>query len=143
MQTNDFRSATNLQSLRRSRSDNTFATARNLGNVPLNVTSISFRASGTVDKSDKVDFYKITLAPGVNLPSGRNDYRLRNGSVTLSAYGEVLGRKTLGAKFPLLRGSSSRTSFLTNPTQFPVTFYFKLERRTGNARYDLSFNFFR
>lgn len=143
MQTNDFRSATNLQSLRRSRTDNTFATANNLGNAPLNATSVSFRASGTVDKSDKVDFYKFTVPPGVNLPSGRNDFRLRNGSVTLSTYGEVLGRRVPGPKFTLQRGSSSRISFLTNPTQFPFTFYFKVERRTGNARYNLSFNYFR
>ncbi|MBD3887673.1 hypothetical protein IFO70_39825 [Phormidium tenue FACHB-886] len=75
MKDNDFRSATNLRSLAVGpRSDNTFATARNLGRVTPNATRASFRVSGTVGKSDKADFYKVTLAPGANLPIGNVRY---------------------------------------------------------------------
>lgn len=145
VQNNDFRSDTNLRSLAvgRSRSDNTFATAKNLGRVSPNATRASFRASGTVGRSDKVDFYKFTLDPGVNIPSGNNNYRIRNGSVTLSSYGEFQGRRVLGGRIPLQRGSTSLASFLVNPIQSPLTLYFKVERRTGNARYNLTFNYFR
>jgi hypothetical protein len=142
MQNNDFRSATNLRSLGRSRLDNTFATAKNLGSILPNATSVSFRASGTVGKSDNVDLYKFTVPPGVNLPSGSNNYSLRGGSALLSSYGEVSGTKELASKFRLQRGSTSVTSSLVNPTQFPITVYLKLESRIRETRYNLTFDFF-
>lgn len=143
MQTTDFRSATNLRSLGRSRSDNTFATATNLGNISANDTRVSFRASGTVGRSDKVDFYKLTIAPGVNLPFGRNRYQLKNGPATISVYGEVLGSRSFVTKFTLQPGSASVADEAVNPIQFPATVYLKVERRIGETRYNFAFNFFR
>jgi hypothetical protein len=143
MQNNEFRSATNLRPLGRSPSDNTFATATNLGKISSNATSFSFRASGSVGKSDNVDFYKLTISPGVNLPSGSNSYRLRNGSAILSSYGETQGKKSLGGRLTLQRGSTSVTSLMTNPTQFPVTVYLKIEHRFSKTQYNLKFDFFR
>lgn len=143
MQNNDFRSATNLHSLRRSRSDNTFASAKNLGKISPNATRVSFRASGTVGKSDKVDFYKLTVAPGVNLPFGSDRFRLKKGPATLSIFSEFQGTRVLASKFTLRRGSTSGADYAINPSQFPVTLYLKVERRTGETRYNLAFNFFR
>jgi hypothetical protein len=143
MQNNDFRSTTNLRALGRSRSDNTFATAINLGRITPNATRVSFRASGTVGRSDTVDFYKFTASPGVNLPSGRNNFRLRNGSAILSVYGEASGIRKFGARFRLQRGSTFRSSSLINPVQSPFTFYLRVERRIGETQYNLKFNFFR
>ena len=143
MQNNNFRSATNLRALGRSRSDNTFATATNLGSVLPSTTSASFRASGTVGKSDNVDFYKITVFPGANLPSGISSYRLKGGSAVLSGYSEVLGTKNFATQLRLQKGSTSFTSSLVNPLQFPVNVYFKVERHIKETRYDLTFNLFR
>ena len=146
MQTPDFRSTTNLRALAmgRSRSDNTFTTARNLGRIPVNATRVSFRARSTVGKSDTVDFYKFTVDPGVNLRFGRNSYRLKNGSATFSRYVTGQGRKVLlGTKFTLRPGKTTYSSSVTNPTQSPVTFYLKVERQTGETRYNLAFDFFR
>jgi hypothetical protein len=61
MRNNGFRSATHLRLLGRSRSNNAFAMATNLGSVLPTATSASFRASGTVDRSNSVDFYKSTV----------------------------------------------------------------------------------
>lgn len=143
MQNNDFRSATNLRSLGRSRSDNKFATATNLGNIPLNATSVSFRASGTVGRSDNVDFYKFTLAPGGKMSSGREIYRLRDRSITFSRYSEVRGKRFFIDSETFQRGTNSFTSSLTNSNQFPVTFYLKVEKRVGKARYNFKLDFFR
>jgi hypothetical protein len=143
MQNNNFRSATNLHSLGRSRSDNTFATATNLGNVLPSTTNVSFRASGTVSKSDKVDFYKLTLSPGANLPSGQESYRLKNGSAVVSTYGEAQGQRLAISKYTFRRGSNSFASSLVNPSQVPITIYLKVERRTEEARYNFTFNYFR
>lgn len=143
MQNNDFRSATNPRSLGRSRSDNTFATATNLGNISPNATRVTFSASGSVGKSDNVDFYKFTLSPGVSLPSGRNSYRLKNGSAILSAYGESQGTRSFARSLALQRGSNLATSSVANPTQFPITVYFKIEHRSNKTQYNLKFDFFR
>lgn len=143
MQNNDLRSATNLRSLGRSRSDNTFATATNLGNIPSNATRATFRASGSVGKSDNVDFYKLTVSPGVNLPSGRTSFRLKNGSAILSVYGEAQGTRGLAAKFTIPRGSTSVADYAVNPSQLPLAVYFKLEHRSNKTRYNFTFDFFR
>lgn len=137
------RSATNIRSLGRSRSNNTFATATNLGNISPTTTSVSFRASGTVGKSDKVDFYKFTLSPRSTMSSGRNIYRLKDSSITFSRYSEVQGRRYFLDSKTLQRGSTSSASSLTNPTQSRATFYLKVEKRTSNARYSFTLNFFR
>lgn len=142
-QNNDFRSATNLHSLRRSRSDNRFATATNLGRILANATRFSFRAKGTVGKSDKVDFYKFTVDPGVNLPFGNYRYRLKKGPATLSLFTEAQGERRFATKYTLRRGLTSGTDYVTNPSQVPITLYLKVERRTGETRYNIAFNFFR
>lgn len=144
MQNNDFRSATNLRSLaRRSPSGNTFSTAINLGIVTPNATRVSFRASGTVGKTDPVDFYKFTLAPGANLPFGNNRYQLKKGPATFSLFSEVLGSVNFVRKFTLRRSTNPTPARAINPTSFPITGYIKVERRTGESRYNLTFNFFR
>ena len=142
-QSNDFRSATDFHSLRRSRSDNTFATARNLGRISANATRISFRAKGTVGKSDKVDFYKFTVDPRVNLPFGNGRYRLKKGPATFSLFTDVQGERRFATKFTLRRGSTSVADYLTNPSQVPITLYLKVERRAGETQYNFAFNFFR
>jgi hypothetical protein len=143
MQNNDFRSATSLKSLKQTRSNNTFATATNLGNIPSNATSVSFRASNSVGSSDNVDFYKFTLSPGVKMSSGREVYRLRDSSITFSRYSELQGKRFFIDSETLQRGSTPYSSNLRNSNQFPITFYLKVERRVGNARYKFKLNFFR
>ncbi len=143
MQNNNFRSATNLRSLGRSRSDNTFATATNLGSISPNTTRATFSASGTVGRSDSVDFYKFTAFPGANLPSGRSSFRLRNGSALVSVYAEALGTRGLATKFRLQRGSASTADSAVNPTQFSITVYLKLERRIKETQYSFTLDLFR
>lgn len=142
-QNNDFRSATNLHALRRSRSDNTFATATNLGRISANATRFSFRAKGTVGKSDKVDFYKFTVDPGANLPVGSYRFRLKKGPATLSLFTEVQGERRFGSKYTLRRGLTSGADYITNPRQVPITLYLKVERPRGETRYNIAFDFFR
>lgn len=144
-QNNDLRSATSLRSLavKRSRLDNTLATARNLGRISPNATRVSFRARGSVGKSDQVDFYKFTVDPGVSLPRGSYNYRLRKGPAIVSIFGEVQGTRSLLTKFALRRGTTSGVDFMENPSQVPITLYLKMERRTGETQYNFAFNFFR
>lgn len=143
MQNNNFRSATNLRSLGRSRSDDTFATATNLGRIPSNATRVTFSASSNVSRSDNVDFYKFTLPTGVNIPSGRENYRIREGSITVSKYSEAQGRRFFLSKFTLRQGSTPYVTSLTNPNPFPATFYLKIEHQTKKARYNFTLDFFR
>jgi hypothetical protein len=143
MQNNDFRSATNLHSLGRARSDNTFASATNLGRIRANATRASLRASSTVGKSDRADFYKFTVAPGVNLPFGSANYQLRKSSVTFSVYVEVVGRRRFASKFTLQKGPTSVADNLVNSNQLPFTVYLKVETRASEAQYNFRLNYFR
>ena len=129
--------------LGRSRSHNTFETARNLGRIPSNATRVTFSTSNTVSRFNNVDFYKFTLPTGVNVPSGHENYRLRDGSVTVSKYSEAQGKRFFLSKFTLRKGSTSYTTSLTNPNPFPATFYLKVEHHTKKNRYNFTLDFFR
>ncbi|HEY9664898.1 MAG TPA: hypothetical protein V6C65_41190, partial [Allocoleopsis sp.] len=128
---------------RRLPSGNTLTTAINLGSVTPNATRVSFRASGTVGKTDQADFYKFTIAPGANLPFGNNRYQLRNGPATFSFFVGIQGSIRFLRKFTLRQGSTSVSDRAINPTSFPITGYIRVERRTGETRYNLAADFFR
>jgi hypothetical protein len=118
-------------------SDNTFATARDIGSFGASGGSILAR--GRIGRFDPVDVYRFTIRAGSAF-NAQASTLVRGGSLNFSTYfkSPETGRITLAqtVTIPPSNGTST-TAFPSLPMN--GTFYIKFDRPTQNVNYRVSF----
>lgn len=71
--------------------DNSFNTAKSIGTLRASSSPVQFGFKGGLNKRDRVDFFKLTIAPGAAFTSTRNQSNLRGGNVQITTYVEIAG----------------------------------------------------
>lgn len=123
-------------SLRATRSNNTFATATNLG--VYRGDSVTFRPSGTLNNRNRVDFFKFRILRGASYSSLLDIANIRSGGLRLTTYAD-LG----SGAFRVTQNRYSRGNYrFLSPgvSNYPVnaTFYLKFDKPRGTTRYQVT-----
>lgn len=122
------------------RSNNSFATATNLGLY--RGGSGTVRASGSLSKSDPVDYFKFQVAQGASWSSGLDSLKVRSGGVRVTLFvdsGSGLTRLSQ-TRYPKGSYPSQSEGFSNYPAT--TTFYLKFDRSQGTTRYRQNLQFF-
>jgi hypothetical protein len=113
----------------RSSSDDTFATARNLGTYtggPLNI-----RRRGSLSRQDRTDIFSLTVPNGVTLPAATFRFNIQQGRVRYTLLGSVpsFGIPPQANFTQVLRGRGQINSeSVANTFGAPVVVYFQFQR---------------
>lgn len=73
-------------------SDNSFATANFLGTIRPGRLPVRFRASGTLNRNDRVDFFRYDFAPGASINNQVETGSLKGGRIKAISYVAVPGQ---------------------------------------------------
>jgi hypothetical protein len=138
-------SSTPNRSIYAQRAYDTFETARTLGSLSTGFGTARFRARGAVNRSDKVDIYKVSLLPGASISGGSTDYDIKGAPVRVSVFGEFQGQRVAAGSLVVELGKSTKgnsTDRVTNTKSSPIILYYQISRIRKDASYRATFNLF-
>ncbi len=86
--------ASSASSLSRSlrASNNSFDTAKFLGKIRPNASSARIRFSGTLDRNDPVDFFRVDVAPGASFSTANVSGTINGGRIRIKSYYALPGK---------------------------------------------------
>lgn len=113
----------------RSSSDDTFATARNLGTYTGGRLNLGRR--DTLSRQDRIDIFSLTVPSGVTLPAASFRFSIQQGRVRYTLLGSVpsFGIPPQANFTQVLKGQGQiNTNSVSNSFGAPVVVYFQFER---------------
>lgn len=124
---------------RADRSNNSFATATDLG--VYQGGSFTFRSSGTLSKSDPVDYFKFRVIQGASWSKAVDVLKVRSGGLRYTSYADFGSGITKTAQTQFAKGNY-RQSYQGTTIPFTFTVYLKYDRPKGTTRYQTTSLFF-
>jgi hypothetical protein len=96
--------------------DDSFATAKRIGTLRASSTPVTLNFRGNVNRTDRVDFLRLDIAPGAAFSTAQQTSQIRGGNIRIITYLELPGQarqKLLTVKYQ--PGSYSNSNSLGSP----------------------------
>lgn len=132
------RSLASLESSRlrnSSNRDNSFKTARNIGTLFPSRFAQAVRASGSIGKSDRSDYYKVLLQPGFSSSIASGQLTVRGGALRYSIFADIGAGIQSVFRQRVTAGSYALTNDQVPLVPSQATLYIVFDRPTRNVRY--------
>lgn len=115
--------------------DNSFNTAKFLGTLRASSSPVRLKLSGKLDRNDRVDFFRIDLAPGASFSSQIDRSTVQGGSVRVIVYFIVPGQSPTRVQTQNYRPGSYVEEFntpFTNNLGFTLQIYNEVRSLSKN-----------